>query len=58
MAADRDLRTFIACGRALGGDNWHGEMARLTRFTRPYITMIANEQRPVSDEVRPRSRKA
>ncbi len=57
MAADRDTHRFVELGQRLFGDDWHGKMARMTAFSRPYITMLAKGGgveggRPVTDAVK------
>jgi transcriptional regulator with XRE-family HTH domain len=52
MSLDRDQKRFVALGRQLFCDDWHGKFARMCGISRPYVSRIATGNRPVTDEVR------
>jgi hypothetical protein len=56
MPLDRDQKRFVALGKRLYGDDWHGKFARMVGLSRPYVSMIAKPVseggRPVTDAVR------
>jgi hypothetical protein len=52
MPLDRDQQRLVSLGQRLHGDEWHGKFARMVQLSRPYISMIARGERPVTDEVK------
>jgi hypothetical protein len=52
MPADRDTHRLVELGFDLFGLDWHGKFARMTKLSRPYISMIARGERPVTDAVK------
>ena len=56
MPLDRNQKRFVALGKRLYGDDWHGKFARMIGLSRPYVSMMAKPVseggRPVTDAVR------
>ncbi|WP_159011794.1 hypothetical protein [Bradyrhizobium sp. S69] len=52
MPLDLDQRRFVSLGFKLFGDDWHGKFARMIDLSRPYVSMIAKGDRPVTDAVK------
>jgi hypothetical protein len=53
MSLDRDQSRFVNLGiRLFGEQDWHADFARWTGLSRPYVSMIARGERPVTDAVK------
>jgi DNA-binding transcriptional regulator YdaS (Cro superfamily) len=51
MSLDHDQKLFVALGQRLCGDDWNGKFARMIGLSRPYVSMIARGDRPVTQTV-------